>query len=228
MNEKYRPDVKCFVCTCPHFVVSRFLLCKHLVQQFGPVNPRFFLEVTQNRCVPFWSHPLLIPLPSAEAEAGPSHPRETESDGDDKAQVDKYKWQNLARLVLDNPSSESEEAGNGDEDEDDEEDDEELVLVDMWENEVSSSKKTCKQEMEGHLHMLQEFSDGIEYQLQFQDPRFLKTLEKEGSRFFRLTQSCLSRKRQLNSSRTGSPTTWERSTSNALFYKAWPCKDHTT
>jgi len=48
MNERYRPDVMHFVCTCPHFVISRFLLCKHLVQLYCPVNPWFFLEVTRN------------------------------------------------------------------------------------------------------------------------------------------------------------------------------------
>ena len=62
LNERYRPDVKRFVCTCPQFVVSRFLVCKHLVQRFHPVNPRFFLEVTRNRSLPFWSHPSLKPL----------------------------------------------------------------------------------------------------------------------------------------------------------------------
>jgi len=46
LNERYQPDIRRFVCTCPQFVVSRFLICKHLVQQFHPVNPRFFLEVT--------------------------------------------------------------------------------------------------------------------------------------------------------------------------------------
>ena len=46
INEKYHPNAKDFVCTCPRFAVSRFLLCKHVVQLFRLVNPRFFLEVT--------------------------------------------------------------------------------------------------------------------------------------------------------------------------------------
>ena len=62
LNEKYRLDPKRFVCTCPQFVISRFLLCKHLVQAFCPVPPVFFLEVSCNRMVPFWSHLSLIPL----------------------------------------------------------------------------------------------------------------------------------------------------------------------
>jgi len=46
LNKRYQPDVKQFVCTCLQFIVSRFLICKHLVQQFHPVNLQFFLEVT--------------------------------------------------------------------------------------------------------------------------------------------------------------------------------------
>ena len=66
LNDKYKPDVKRFVCTCPQFVIRRFLICKHLVQQFHPVDPIFFLQVTRNRSTPFWSHPALKPLPIAE------------------------------------------------------------------------------------------------------------------------------------------------------------------
>ncbi len=89
LNEKYKPDVNQFVCTCLRFIVSRFLLCKHLVQQFQPIDPRFFLKVTRNRCVPFWSHPSLKPLPGT-AERALAHPVTTESDGDDKVYVKVY------------------------------------------------------------------------------------------------------------------------------------------
>src|SRR6266702_5773630 len=65
LNERYQPDIRRFICTCPQFVVSRFLICRHLVQQFHPVNPRFFLEVMRKQCSPFWSHPSLKPLSTA-------------------------------------------------------------------------------------------------------------------------------------------------------------------
>ena len=170
-------------------------------------------------------HPFLKPLPSAEeVEAGPSHPVDQEGDGNNEALVDKYKRWNLA-MAINIPNSESEEGSDRDKDEDG---DEETEVVDMEENEDGSSKKMCKEEMASHLHLLREFCNGIEYQLKFQDPRFLKTLEKEGGRFFRLARNCLSRERRLNSSRTPSPATWEKSTSNALFYRARPCDDRGT
>jgi len=139
--------------------------------------------------------------------------------------VDKYRRQNLARVTIDGPSSEDEQGGDQDEDEDEDED---MELVDLGESEDSLGKKTCKEAMASHVHTLRDFCDGIEYQLQFQDQRFLKTLEREGGRFFRLAENCLSWERRLNSSQMASPATWERATSNALFYRARPRDDHST
>src|SRR5882724_11732852 len=46
LNSKYRPDLKAWVCTCPYFVKSQFLVCKHLIQSIPTMPPTFFLEVT--------------------------------------------------------------------------------------------------------------------------------------------------------------------------------------
>ena len=40
LNERYQPDVNQFVCTCSHFVVSQFLLCKHLICQEAALTRR--------------------------------------------------------------------------------------------------------------------------------------------------------------------------------------------
>ncbi|KAH8976424.1 hypothetical protein EDB86DRAFT_2840982 [Lactarius hatsudake] len=139
LNEKYKPDVNQFVCTCLQFVVSRFLLCKHLVQQFQPVNPKFFLEVTRNRCPPFWSHPSLKPLPSEEGSE-PGHPVARGSDGDDKANVEVYyNHQNMARNVIDNSHFESDNDDN--------------ALIDM-ENGREFEGEMYKEEMEKHICLI--------------------------------------------------------------------------
>jgi hypothetical protein len=91
----------------------------------------------------------------------------------------------------------------------------------MWEGE----HKTFKEEMDAHIQMIRDFADGLEYQVSFQDRRFLKTLQKEGVGFFRLAENCPSRERRFNSSREASPTTWESSTANAMFYRARPRRD---
>ncbi|KAG2030589.1 hypothetical protein BDR03DRAFT_936615 [Suillus americanus] len=82
LNPKYRPDPHCWVCTCPNFVKTWFLICKHLIQSVHPVVPTFFLEVQWNHTIPFWTHPLLVPLDSCPlplATAATPVPGEMES-----------------------------------------------------------------------------------------------------------------------------------------------------
>ena len=210
LNERYRPDVKRFVCTCPHFVVSWFLLCKHLVQQFHPVEPQFFLQVTRNRCLPFWSHPSLKPLTAADGVTEPDELAATEGDNGDGGA---YNRVNTARYGIEDSSVESE-------------DDDELIDTEGRDGEVDKAR--FKEKMEDYIRIIRGFCDDLEYQVKFQDPRFLKTLEKDGAGFIKLAQNCLSRERRHNSSRKASPSTWERTTSNAMFYRARPSCDHST
>ena len=209
LNERYRPDVKRFVCTCPQFVVSRFLLCKHLVQLFHPVDPRFFLKVTRNRCLPFWSHPSLKPLTAPEDVTEVDEAITTESgDGDGDA----YDQVNTAGYGFEDSNVESE-------------DDDGLIDTEGGASDVD--KATFKQKMEDYIHIIRDFCDGLEYQIKFQDTQFLTTLEKDGAGFIKFAENCLSQERRHNSSRAASPTTWEKSTSNAMFYRSRP-RDHGT
>ncbi len=98
------------------------------------------------------------------------------------------------------------------------ESDDDDALIDTRENGDKSEKKTYKEEMETHIRLIRDFYDSLKFQIKFQDPWFLRTLEKEGAGFLRLAQNCLSHERRLNSSQAASPSTWERSTANALFY----------
>ncbi len=132
--------------------------------------------------------------------------------GNDKA-VEVYNQLNMAANEIDDSNPES--------DDDD-------ALIDTRENGDESEKKTYKEDMETHIRLIRDFCDGLEFQIKFQDPQFLRTLEKEGAGFLRLAQNCLSCERRLNSSRAASPSTWERSTANALFYRSRPCRDHNT
>ena len=202
MKEKYHPDTDRFVCTCPQFVVSRFLICKHLVQSFQPINPVFFLQVTRNQMTPFWSHPALIPLQT-----------------DNITDEDRMETEVVEGVGPNDPIADDDFDHTGGRFEDDTVDTREGI----WEGE----RKTFKEEMDAHIKMIRDFADGLEYQVLFQDRRFLKTLQKEGAGFFRLAESCLSRERRFNSSREASPTTWENSTANAMFYRARARTDET-
>jgi len=79
--------------------------------------------------------------------------------------------------------------------------------------------------MDAHIQMIRDFADGLEYQISFQDCHYLKTLQKEGAGFFQLAENCLSHEHRFNSSREASPTTWESSTANAIFYQVHAQRD---
>jgi hypothetical protein len=71
---RYEPDPSRWVCACPAFFRSRFLICKHLVKSCHPVPSRFFLEVQRNRTTPFWKHPALTPLEQSLTDAAATMP----------------------------------------------------------------------------------------------------------------------------------------------------------
>ncbi|KAG1751092.1 hypothetical protein EDB19DRAFT_2004386, partial [Suillus lakei] len=176
----------------PNFVKTRFLVCKHLVQSVHPVAPTFFLEVQWNRTIPFWTHPLLVPLdscppPLATAAMPVPVPLEPANEGEMES---------------------GDEVGDGAEDD----------LVDTFCQQLDT--RTFQERMLTHVKNIRDFCDGLEYQIQFNDYRMLTVLERNGSSFLRLADNCLSRERRENSSRSRSPTTWEKGTASAMFYRA--------
>ena len=59
--------------------------------------------------------------------------------------------------------------------------------------------QTFGERMKAHVELLQNFSDGLEYQIQFGNTRILDRLEQEGRSLFRLAENCLSREHCMNS-----------------------------
>ena len=101
-------------------------------------------------------------------------------------------------------------------------------LVDTEGRDGNMDKAWFNEKMEIYIHIIWNFCNGLKYQAKFQDPQFLRTLGKDGAGFFRLVQNCLSHERWYNLSRAGSPSTWERATSNVMFYRAHPLCNHGT
>jgi len=197
INPKYRPDSLKWVCTCPYFVTSRFLVCKHLVQSVGPVPPIFFLEVRRNRTTPFWLHPHL-------QLGGPQCLSVTTGNNNELPAANE-------NTTHQNPAK-------------DETDDDDDSLIDMESGLVIGDGRTFRERFTKRIEVIQDFCDGLEYQVKFEDHQMLETLEREGASFLWLAQSCLSRERRMNSSRGSPPTTWERETARAMFYQTRPAR----
>jgi hypothetical protein len=81
---------------------------------------------------------------------------------------------------------------------------------------------TFDERLSKHIQELRDFCDGLEYQRQFRDQRFLNSLEKDGAGFLRLMHNCFSIERRRNSTRGPNPNTWEPGTANAMFYRTRP------
>ena len=166
MNERYHPDIRNFICTCPQFIMSQFLLCKHLVQQLSLVDPHFFPKVTQNCTLPTWSHPLLKLLAMVTDVIEPVCPKEVDGNEDNPV----YDQLNLAAYTIDNNDGLINTEGGGE----------------------RTEKNMVKEKMEGYICIIQKIYNSLKYQLKFQDPQFLTTLEKDGTGFITLAQNCLS------------------------------------
>ena len=196
LNDKYRLNVLTWVCTCPHFCKSRFLLCKHLVQSVHPVPPIFFLEVKRNRTTPFWQHASLVSLAKPAV------------DGEDMGIQPSTSAQVLnGENVKDLHGDASDESDDG--------------VIDLGDYEPGRHQ-TMGEKLIARANLLREFADGLSYQVQFNDHRWVETLEREGGSLFRLASSCLDRERRFSSTRGTSPTTWERATTSAMYYRTRP------
>jgi hypothetical protein len=84
LNDAYRPNVEKWICTCPSFVISRFLLCKHFSQSVHRVPPVFFLEAKRYREPPFWRHKSLRAIEEAAAQGIPEPVEGGDEDDDDE------------------------------------------------------------------------------------------------------------------------------------------------
>ena len=64
-NDRYHTDPAKWTCSCPYFLTSRFLICKHIIACYESIVERidFFNNVTRSRTSPFWLHPQLVLRP---------------------------------------------------------------------------------------------------------------------------------------------------------------------
>ncbi|KAJ6605575.1 hypothetical protein DFH09DRAFT_1067827 [Mycena vulgaris] len=132
--------------------------------------------------------------------------RSSTDDSESRATLDLIPYQRDDLLLPDHGSDHSD-------------DDNGIELVDTR---AGTSQGTFNERLAAHIGAIRDFCDGLECQQQFNDPRVLDALEREGASFLRFAQGCLSRERRQNSSRSVTPATWERPTSSAMFYRARP------
>jgi hypothetical protein len=90
--QKYHTNPEQWTCACDAFLLSRFLLCKHLIHCCEPVNDRvsFFSRICRRRCAPFWAEKQLVIRPEyrrleiteADADFDPGSDASSDSESD--------------------------------------------------------------------------------------------------------------------------------------------------
>ncbi|KAF7354458.1 SWIM-type domain-containing protein [Mycena venus] len=157
-----------------------------------PVPPVFFLEVKRQRTAPFWVHPSLRPLSNDSGAAAEPSNEEEERH--------------------ESPSNAAIDSG----------DDSDSDSDDLVDTQIGGNQVTFLEAMDENIDLITDFLNGLKYQRQFRDQRMLQTLEREGASFFRLAKACLRKEKRLTSTRGEAPSTWDRSASSAMFYRARP------
>ncbi|KAF7358846.1 SWIM-type domain-containing protein [Mycena sanguinolenta] len=101
----------------------------------------------------------------------------------------------------------------------DSEDEDDDGLVDTR---PDGDQRTFVEAMDEEIDVILEFAKGLKFQRQFRDQRMLQTLQREGASFLRLARACLGKEKRLRSTRGSTPSTWDKSTGSAMFYRARP------
>jgi hypothetical protein len=157
LNNAYNPNATEWVCTCPTYVISHFLICKHLVQEVHRIPPHFFLEVKRQRKAPFWRHESLKAL-----------------NKDDK--IDQVEAAVLGDGIGDDDVVESDSDEDQDQDQDQDQIADQVVGV--------GGGQTFQERLDEDIDLIINFAQGLRYQAQFRDQRLLSTLEHNGVGLF--------------------------------------------
>lgn len=110
--------------------------------------------------------------------------------------------------------------------ESDEEDRDDGRLVDMQMQ--PEEGLTFEEAMNAEIDVILDFASGLRHQIQYRDQRMLNSLQREGASFLRFARACIEKERKMNSHRGGTPPTWDKSTSSAMFYCARHAVDKNT
>jgi hypothetical protein len=91
--QRYHTNPALWTCACDAFLLSRFLICKHIVHCFEPVKDRvaFFSRIRRRRCQPFWVEKQLILHPeyrTSEITTDHNSSSYSSSDSDSESDLD--------------------------------------------------------------------------------------------------------------------------------------------
>lgn len=218
LNPRYNPLPYKWVCTCPAFVKSRFLLCKHLVQAVNPVPEEFFAEINRERRCPIWRHPKLRPI----------NPPGT---GDLQTMAQPTMPLASAEGVVFDQVEGGEVGGpmDGEQEEHSEEDEEEQHLRDIVENMEEEHAVRCNtiNEIASRLH---ELADMLQYNAPFADHHVVELVTRKTATALDLQDKIKNKENKMNATTGTKISTFSSTFAEVMFVRTRPlartCDSH--
>lgn len=214
-DDTYNPLPYRWVCACPAFVKSRFLICKHLVQAVHRVPTLFFRQVSRERSFPIWRHPDLRPL--SPPALGDFQELAKSSPGvavDGKGvMVQATAGDHSDDDLFDDDGGGSNASGADENDEWDMDDDE---------TESESNIKGRAKEMTDIALLLRDLADAIDYNAPFADPRALALFTRETKSSVNLVKGIRKKEKSVRSKSASNPATFAPAHSQLLFVRTRP------
>ena len=216
LEEVYRPSVKRWVCGCPAFVRSRYMICKHLIQACKPVPAVFFREVTRNRLGPTWKHPALAPIHPEPEEESPSSPKPSSSAPTSAGAAEGLEL----TLVTQTPEGSNGKSGAGNSSSNDRETSE--AGDDLSDDEGIIGAGEFREELEECRRNLLVALDIINYNLPLNDLRILPTLRQKLAPLKDLVHRVTEKEEAVNSQRRANPSTFNAKSASVMFFRTRP------
>ena len=115
----YKTDPAKWTCGCIAFLESRFLICKHIISCYEPIQQRhsfqFFFDIKRQRESPFWKHEKLVLRPEYRQSSIPPPPPPSESDNSDYESMSEYEV--LSEYEAEPDDGEDDDPENGEDNE---------------------------------------------------------------------------------------------------------------
>jgi len=208
-DDTYNPLPYRWVCSCPAFVKSRFLVCKHLVQLVHRVPPKFFQQVVRERSFPIWRHADLRPLAPPKGDDLPELVKSSagvEAEGPEKQVNDLEECdKDEDEENVSNSASEGESDGGSE-------------VEEGAEAEIGGKTK----EMEEIAAQLRDLADAIQYNAQYADPRALAIIAQKTKVSVHLIKKIRQKEKLVHSTTTPSPPVFARAHADLMFIRTRP------
>ncbi|KAF8995536.1 hypothetical protein BDQ17DRAFT_1250535, partial [Cyathus striatus] len=87
---------------------------------------------------------------------------------------------------------------------------------------LENMQPVFEEDLNSRIDLLTDFIELLKYQWQFKDQQMLQVLEKKGASLFALAEACQDKEKNMNATAGRRLSTWDKATSDAMFFHTRP------